>query len=148
MRVSHRPASSLLSSECPLPARDSARYGGKPLLRGVTVCEIERRHRREISQDRLQLDRLVDLPKSMDAFLESFGNGQIEGFNDVPAICLRGGLGPQNEIVDPVVDGFAEALEVLLVDIAPRSGPEETLEPRHAHDMGRSIDLSLRDHGW
>lgn len=129
----------------------STRYGGKPPLRGVAVGEIERRPRGEIIQDRLQLDRLVDLSEGMDAFLQPFGNGQIEWLNDVPAICSRGGLSPQKEIVDLVVDELAVALEILLVDVEPCSSPEETLESRHAHNMGRwrhSIDLSLSDQAY
>ena len=62
--------------------------------------------------------------------------GRSKGSMMSRSFGLRGGLSSQKEIVDRVVDEFAEALEVLLVDIEPCSGPEETLEPRHAHNMG------------
>jgi len=114
----------------------ATRYGGKPRLRGIAVCEIERRPSRKIIQDRLQLDLLVDLSEGMDAFLQPFGNGQIEWLNDVSAIGFRCGLAAQKKIVDLVVDELAVALEILLVDVEPCSSAEETLEPRDTHNMG------------
>jgi len=86
----------------------------------------------------------------VDAFLQALGDRQVERLDDEPAICLRGGFGPKQEVVDLLIDEVAVALEVLLVDIEPGRDPEESLEFRHAHDVsgGAFVRLHRGGHGF
>ena len=107
----------------------SAHYLGKTALGILAISEVERRPCGELIEDRLQLDLLVDLIEFVDGSLQAFGDRQIERLDDRPAICLRGGLGPKQEVVDLLIDEVAVALEVLLINIEPGRDPEESLEP-------------------
>lgn len=58
----------------------------------VSALVVERGPRRELIQDRFQRDRLVDLLEPVDAFLQPFGDRQVDRLDHVATIRLRDGL--------------------------------------------------------
>ena len=53
----------------------------EPSFGFLAVGEVERRPRRQLIEYRLQFDLLVDPAEFVDAFLEPFGDRQVEGLN-------------------------------------------------------------------
>src|ERR1700733_14696532 len=92
------------------------------------VSEVQRRPRGEVVENRPQIDLFVELLEFVDVFLEPLGDWHVERLDDDAAICLRGGLGPKQQVVNLPIDELAVALEVLLIDFETGREPEEALE--------------------
>src|SRR5438270_3480598 len=106
---------------------------GEPIFGFRTVGQVERRQCRQMIEDRLQLDLLVDVPKLVDTFLQALRDGRIKGLDDDAAVRFRGGLPAEQQIIDLPVHEVAVALQVRLIDVETRNQTEETLEFSDPH---------------
>ena len=110
----------------------SARDVGKLGLGLGADRQMERWPGGDMIQDRLQLDILVECAEGLDALLQTFGDRQVVGLDDVASIRLGSGLSTKQQIVDLLVDEVAVAPQILLVDVAdprPRERSARTSLP-------------------
>src|SRR5438132_522605 len=105
-----------------------AGYLRNALQQFVAVEQIELGSRGQMVKDRPQFNFFVQLPKLVDALLETLRNRQIPKLEHAPVVEAGRRLSDQQQVIQLFVDKFAVSLQVVLVDVYPAGSSKQPFQ--------------------